>query len=213
MVGQGVLRECLAASDVSEVVAVVRAPLMVSDPKLRMLVVQDFFSWDAHTEALTGVDACFFCLGVSAGGMSEAEYTRVTLDVTLAVARALFAASPACTFLYVSGAGTDSTEKGRAMWARVKGRTENELLRMSERAVMFRPGLIRPMHGEVSKTPAYRLSYVVLGPALGALHKLAPRFVTSTEEVGRAMLKVARSGAPKRVLESGDIRALGAASS
>ena len=210
MVGQGVLRELLRADDVTAVVALVRSAGQIPPhPKLRELVHTDFQDFSAAADAFSGVDACIFCLGVSAGGMSEADYTRLTFDVTVAAARALLQASPKATFIYVSGAGTDSTEKGRAMWARVKGRTENELLRMPFGAVcMFRPGLIRPMNGERSKTPAYRALYTFLGPTLGVFRALAPSLATTTEEVGRAMLTVARRGAPKRVLESADIIAL-----
>lgn len=208
MVGQGVLRECLRADDVTEVVLVVRAPTGQTHAKLREVTPKSFTDLSPLASSFTGVDACMFCLGVSAAGMPEADYTHVTYDLALAAARAIHAANSKATFIYVSGGGTDSTEKGRTMWARVKGRTENELLRMFERAFMFRPGLIRPMHGEVSKTPVYRATYRVLGPALGVLQRLAPRYVTTTEIVGRAMLAAVRRGADRPVLENADINAL-----
>jgi uncharacterized protein YbjT (DUF2867 family) len=153
---------------------------------------------------------CLFCLGVSAGGMSEAEYTAVTYDVTIAAAKAVLAANPGSTFLYVSGAGTDSSEKGRAMWARVKGRTENALLAMPFKgAYMLRPGIIQPMDGIVSKTPSYRTMYTLLGWLFPLLKRVAPRHVTTTRELGRAMLSIARDGAAKKVLEAPDLVAIG----
>jgi uncharacterized protein YbjT (DUF2867 family) len=142
--------------------------------------------------------------------MSEAEYTRQTLDLTLAAARALARARPGATFCYVSGAGTDSTERGRAMWARVKGRTENALLTMSLEAYMFRPGFIRPRPGKVSKTALYRAVYAVIGPLYPLLKRLVPAHVTTAETVGRAMIACAMGGYPKRVLEARDINAAAA---
>jgi hypothetical protein len=158
---------------------------------------------------LAGFDACFFCLGVSSIGMAEEQYTRLTYDLTLAVARTVARRSPAATFVYVSGAGTDSTERGRSMWARVKGRTENELLRLPFKAAyMFRPGAILPLHGVRSKTRWVRLMYLVAAPVVPLWRTLAPGSITTSEQVGRAMLRVARQGYPKRVLETPDINRL-----
>jgi uncharacterized protein YbjT (DUF2867 family) len=211
MVGQGVLRECLLAPDVEEVLAVGRAPLDQRHPKLRQLVHADFSDFSAAEAGLAGFDACFWCLGATAGGKSEAEYTRISHGFTLAAARPLARLNPGMTFVYVSGAGTDGTARGRVMWARVKGRTENDLLALPFKAVMFRPAGIIPVHGEVSKTTAYRIFYAVLGPLLPLLRRVVPSAVTTTELIGRAMLNAARFGAPKPVLESADIDALGAA--
>jgi uncharacterized protein YbjT (DUF2867 family) len=162
---------------------------------------------------LQNFDVCFFCLGVSSSGMSEPDYTRLTYDLTLAAAQTLARLNPRMTFIYVSGAGTDSSEQGRSMWARVKGRTENALLRLPFKAVyLFRPGVIQPLHGIRSKTPSYRLVYTLTRPLLPLLRALLPNMILTTESVGRAMLAAARHGAPKSVLESGDIRALAEAS-
>lgn len=206
MVGQGVLRECLAAPDVDEVLVVGRSALGVADPKLREIVHQDLFDYAAIEPMLSGYDACFFCLGVSAAGMDEPRYTRLTHDLTLAAAGTLARLNPAMAFVYVSGAGTDASEQGRSMWARVKGRTENALRRLPFRAVyLFRPGFIEPAHGERSKTRVYRLIYALSGPLVPLLRRLFPRQILSTVSIGRAMLSVARHGATNAVLESADI--------
>ena len=209
MIGQGVLRECLLDPDVTRILSVVRRPTAERDPKLTELVAPDIGDLAAHEPSLAGTDACFFCAGVSSAGMSEAAYTRVTHDLTLAAARTLVRVAPAMTFIYVSGHGTDATERGRTMWARVKGRTENALLALPFRAAyMFRPGFIQPLHGIRSRTALYRVIYVALSPVASLLRRHAPGIATSTEQVGRAMLKVARDGYPKRVLESRDLNLL-----
>lgn len=210
MVGQGVLSECLLDSEVESVLAIVRSATGQRHAKLQELVRENFFDFSDVAPRLAGYDACFFCLGVSAAGMSEADYQRVTYDVTLAAAKTLVELNPAMTFIYVSGAGTDGTESGRTMWARVKGRTENALLHLPFRgAYMFRPAVIRPGPGIRSKTKSYRVLYGLFGPLLPLFKALFPGYVTTTEEVGRAMLEVAKHGAAKRVLESRDIIALG----
>ena len=210
MVGQGVLRECLLDSEVESVLAIGRNPTGQRHEKLQELVPGDFFDFSTVGSRLSGYDACFFCLGVSSAGMSEADYQRVTYDITLAAAKTLVERNPAMAFIYVSGAGTDSTQHGRTMWARVKGRTENALLELPFRgAYMFRPAVIQPGVGIVSKTRSYRVLYALFGPLFPLLRTLFPRYVTSTEEVGRAMLEVAKHGAPKPILESPDIIALG----
>jgi uncharacterized protein YbjT (DUF2867 family) len=209
MVGQGVLRECLLNSGVESVLAIVRNPTGQRHPKLQELLHENFFDFSDIAPRLSGYDACFFCLGVSSAGMSEADYQRVTYDITLAAAKTLVERNPAMTFIYVSGAGTDGTGHGRTMWARVKGRTENALLELPFRgAYMFRPAVIQPRHGITSKTRSYRVLYAVFGPLFPVLRALFPRYVTTTEEVGHAMLEVAKHGAPERVLESRDIIAL-----
>jgi uncharacterized protein YbjT (DUF2867 family) len=209
MIGQGVLRECLRAPDVEEVLAVGRSATGTRDPKLREIVRADPSDLSGLEGDLAGCDACFFCLGVSSAGMSEASYRRVTYDLTLAVARKLAAVSPRMTFVYVSGAGTDGTERGRSMWARVKGATENALLALPFKAAyMFRPGFIQPLHGIRSRTPLYRVLYAVLSPLFPVWNALLPDQVTTTERLGRAMLAVARRGAPRAVLETADLNAL-----
>ena len=208
MVGQGVLRECLAAPDVEAVISLVRTASGTSHPKLRELVLADFHGLAALEPALQGLSACFYCAGVSSFRMSEAAYTAITYDLTLEVARHLVSWNPGLTLTYVSGAGTDSSEQGASMWARVKGRTENSLLALPCRGFMFRPGIIRPVDGIVSKTPAYRFLYALLSPVTPILERALPRFVTNTRQLGRAMLTVVRHGAATRVLETRDINAL-----
>jgi uncharacterized protein YbjT (DUF2867 family) len=208
MVGQGVLRECLLAADIDQVLAIGRAPLANEHVKLQSLVVADLFDYRGIEAELTGYDACFFCLGVSAAGLDEAAYTHLTYDLTLAAAQTLAALNPGMTFIYVSGAGTDSSEQGRSMWARVKGRTENALQRLPFKAIyLFRPGIIQPMHGVRSKTGWYQTFYTIMRPLFPLLRAVSPRML-STELVGRAMLAATRHGAPKAVLEANDIYAL-----
>ncbi|MGF6769466.1 uncharacterized protein YbjT (DUF2867 family) [Paraburkholderia sp. GAS199] len=209
MVGQGVLRESLRAPDVDAVLTVGRTRTGQLDPRLTELIQPDLMDYRQTEAAFKGFDACFFCLGVSSAGMNEADYARLTYDVTLAAAQTLARINPHMTFVYVSGAGTDSTERGRSMWARVKGRTENALLRLPFKGVyLFRPGVIQPLNGARSKTRSYRLFYAAAKPFLSTLRALLPNQILSTEDVGQAMLAVARHGAPKAVLESADIRAL-----
>lgn len=209
MVGQGVLRECLLEPDIARVVTVGRQGTGIDHPKLREIVRTDLTDYAAIEADLTGLDACFFCLGVSSGGMNERDYERLTYGITLAAAEALCRLNPAMVFTYVSGVGTDSSENGRVMWARIKGRTENALLRLPFKgAYMFRPGAIRPMHGARSKTRSYRLLYAVLAPLLPLLQRAFPNAILTTEGVGRAMIAVAKHGAAKRILEPADIAAL-----
>lgn len=210
MLGQGVLREALRAPDVERVLAVVRAPTGVAHPKLDELVHRDFADFEAVSSQLAGFDACLYCLGASAAGMKEADYRRVTYDFALAAARVLARVNPGMSFVYVSGAGTDSSEKGRIMWARVKGETENALLRLPFKAAyMFRPAYIHPAHGERSRTASYRWLYAGTGWLFPLLKRLFRAHVTTTEEVGRAMLRVVREGAPAPVLENADLVKLG----
>jgi uncharacterized protein YbjT (DUF2867 family) len=206
MVGQGVLRESLLDPEVERVLAVGRAATGQSQEKFREIVHDDLFDLSTIEEELGGYDACLFCLGVSAAGMKEADYRRITYDLTLSVAQTLLKCNPAMTFLYVSGAGTDSSEKGRAMWARVKGETENALLKLPFAArYMIRPGVIQPMHGIKSKTKLYRVVYATLSPLYPLLRALVPGLVTTTEQVGRAMLAIAKRGAARSVVENQDL--------
>jgi len=208
MVGQGVLRECLLDPEVELAVTVGRTATGAQDAKLREIVLADMKNYTEIEDQLAGFDACFFCLGVSSSGMKEADYARVTYDLTLAAAETLSQLNPQMTFLYVSGQGTDSSERGRTMWARVKGRTENALLRLPLKTYMFRPGMIEPLDGIKSKTPAYRLLYKICGPLLPALRWTFPNQVLSTREIGQAMLAVAKRGYEKQILETRDIRAV-----
>lgn len=209
MVGQGVLRECLLADDVKSVLTLGRSSSGQHHPKLRELLHSDLFDYSAIESELRGFDACFFCLGVSAAGISEAEYTRLNHDLTLAAAQTLARLNPEMTFIYVSGAGTDSTEQGRTKWARVKGKTENDLLRLPFKSVyLFRPGVIQPLYGARSKTTSYRVFYTILKPVLSLLRALLPNVILTTEVIGQAMLTVARHGAAKSVLETSDINAV-----
>jgi len=205
MVGQGVLRECLLDPEVKQVVSVVRSASGQTDTKLHEVVHSDFMDFSGIESELSGCDACFFCLGVSSAGMTEAEYTRVTYAITMAAAQTLVRVSPALTFEYISGQGTASSEKGRSMWARVKGRTENALLALPFKAYMLRPGFIQPLHGIKSKTRVYRFFYAASKPLLPALKAAFPQYVTTTERLGRAMIAVARHGYSKKVLEMKDI--------
>jgi uncharacterized protein YbjT (DUF2867 family) len=209
MIGQGVLRECLLDPDVPSVLAIGRSATGQQHPKLQEIIRDNLFDYSPIAYRLTGLDACLFCLGVSSAGMSETDYRRVTYDLTIAAAEALARLNPNMVFVFVSGAGTDSSEKGRSMWARVKGQTENALLRMPFRAAyMFRPGAIVPLHGIKSKTRGYQVAYTVIGPILPWLQRRWPDQITTTEKLGRAMLKAAKQGAPKQVLEANDIAAL-----
>ena len=209
MVGQGVLRECLLDPDVVYVLSIVRALSGQRHPKLRELVHADFLDFSQIESELSGFDAAFFCLGVTSAGKTEKQYSRVTYDITMAAAEPLARLNPDMTFVFVSGAGTDSTERARVMWARVKGKTENALLRLPFKAAyMFRPGAIQPMHGIQSKTALYRTLYMILRPLTPWLRKRFPKYVTTTEQLGRAMISVAKHGAAERVLESADINRL-----
>jgi uncharacterized protein YbjT (DUF2867 family) len=174
-----------------------------------VLAAANLFDLSGLESDLTGLEACFFCVGVTSAGMSEADYTRVTHDLTLSVAQVLARLNPAMTFIYVSGSGTDSSERGRSMWARVKGRTENELLRMPFRAAyMLRPGFIVPLDGIESKTRSYRFFYAVLKPVMPLFRRWFPRSVLTSREIGQVMLIAARQASAKRVLETADMRAI-----
>ncbi|MEU9129453.1 epimerase [Kitasatospora sp. NPDC048540] len=209
MVGQGVLRECLLDDRVAGVLAVVRSPLGRSHPKLTEAALADFTDLAPLGDRLAGLDACFYCLGVSSVGMDERAYTRVSYDYPLAAARVLLARNPGLTFTYVTGEGTDRTGRSRAMWARVKGRAENDLIALGPDTYMFRPGFIQPRHGARSRTGWYRAGYAVTAPLFPVLRRLVPGWVTATDTVGRAMLAVAVHGDTERVLSTRGINRLG----
>src|SRR5216684_1549702 len=198
-----------AATINADLLAFGRSPTGQRHAKLREIVHGNFLDYSAIESQLAGFDACFFCLGVSSVGMGEERYRHLTYDITLATATTLARLNPGMVFTYVSGAGTDSTEQGRVMWARVKGKTENDLLKLPFKAAyMFRPAGIQPLHGVRSKTAWVQAIYVAAAPLLSYLTRVAPKYMTTTQQVGRAMIKVARDGYPKPVLESEDINRL-----
>lgn len=209
MIGQGVVRECLMDPGVRRVQTIGRTATGVQHPKVRDLVHTDLWHYDSIERDLSGFDACFFCLGVASAGMTETDYERVTYGITVAAAETLSRLNPDMTFVFVSGAGADSSERGRVMWARIKGKTENAVLRLPFKAAfVFRPGVIQPLHGIQSRTTLYRVLYSVTRPLLPLLRRAMLGYILTTEQIGRAMLTVARRGAPKRVLESPDINAV-----
>jgi uncharacterized protein YbjT (DUF2867 family) len=206
MVGQGALHECLQDPEVDQVVSVVRAASGVRHKKLLEIIHTDFLDFSAVQDQFCNLDACLYCLGISSSRMKEADYSRITYDFTMAAATSLLSVNPQISFVYVSGAGTDSTEHGRIMWARVKGKTENALLAMPFRAAyMFRPGLIQPLAGITSKTASYRLLYKYSAPLVSILRRIWPKYVTTTAELGQAMLAAAKRGAEKRIVETKQI--------
>jgi uncharacterized protein YbjT (DUF2867 family) len=209
MIGQGVLRECLRDPDVERVLIVVRRPSGETHAKLRELVHDDFLNFDLVRTELAGYDACFWCLGVTSAGMTEGPYRRITHDFTIAAAKTLVAVNPQMTFVFVSAAGADSSERGRIMWARVKGATENAILKMGFKAAhVFRPAFVQPLHGITSRTRMYAAFYAVSGPLYPAVQAIFPRLATTTEAAGRAMLAIARRGTSKAILDSRDINEL-----
>ncbi|WP_407871390.1 NAD-dependent epimerase/dehydratase family protein [Paenibacillus sp. P36] len=203
MVGQSVLRECLQDPRIKRVVTIGRNATGQQHPKLSELVHANLLDLSALEGELSGFDACFFCLGVSSAGMSEEKYTAITYDLTMSVAQTLVRLNPAMTFTYVTGAGTDSSERGRSMWARVKGKTENDLLKLPFKAAyMFRPGGILPLHGVRSKTKLYQAVYTIMKPFYPLLEKWFPNSVTTSEKVGRAMIEAAINVIPSRLLRA-----------
>ncbi|MDP4264141.1 MAG: epimerase [Bacteroidota bacterium] len=205
MVGEGVLHECLQHDDVEEVLVVSRKSCGVIHPKLKEIIHPDFYYLAAIENQLSGYNACFFCLGVSSVGMKEEEFYRLTYILTLNFATTLVNRNPGMSFCYISGAGTDSTEKGRMMWARVKGKTENDLMKLPFKAVYnFRPGIIRPTKG-LKNTLSY---YKYFGWLLPIIKFVAPKYITSLKELGLAMIHAAAKGYEKNVLEVKDILVL-----
>ena len=209
MVGQAVLRECLLDAGIDRVILVGRTASAATDAKVEQHVVADVTVLDAIRPAIETADVCFWCLGVSSAGLGEAAYRRITRELAVGAATALAAWNPAMTFVFVSGTGADSTERGRVMWARVKGETENALFRLPFKAVhAVRPAFIQPRHGITSRTALYRAFYLVTAPLFPIFRRLTPGAVTTTEDLGRAMIALARHGAEKRVLEQPDLNAL-----
>ncbi|MEA1834536.1 NAD(P)H-binding protein [Methylobacterium durans] len=210
MIGQGVLRESLRDGRVDSVLSISRRPSGRSHPKLREIVRADPGDLSGLEAELKGRDACLFCLGISSVGLREAQYAAVTEHLTLRVATALAGLDPGMTFVYVSAAGSDASERGRVMWARVRGRTENALFRLPfKRVYAVRPAGIRPRHGIRSRTPYVDAFYRVLAPALPVIQRALPSFLTDTDELARAMLRLAGEGGRVRVIEARDIPGLG----
>ena len=206
MVGQGVLRECLLSAEVDEVLSVVRSASGSANEKLREIVLADINGIGSVAEKLRGYDACFYCLGATSSGLTEKQYSEITYGLTMLIANLLVGINPSMTFVFISGLGTDSSEQGRVMWARVKGRTENALLKLPFKAAyMLRPGVIQPLHGIKSKTWQYQILYTLMTPVLPLLKRMMPGQVTTTEQIGRAMIRLAMSGGEKAVLETKDI--------
>lgn len=209
MVGAGVLLECFADPRVTSILVVTRSPTGRTHSKLREVLHADFFNYDTLRDDFAACDACFFCLGVTSIGMNEAQYTRVTYELTLAAARTMVQANPQMTFCFISGVGTDSTERGRTMWARVKGKTENALLALGFKAAyMFRPGYIQPIGDVQSKTGWVQTAYDIARPLYPLMNRLLPNNSTTTSNLGRAMIQVAARGYSKQVLYSSDFNTL-----
>lgn len=213
MIGGGVLLECLRDARVTAVTTVGRRPVGLSHPKLEDVVVPDLFSsganWECVVSRLGRYHACFYCLGRSAVGLDEEAYARVTYDLTVAVANGLVRQGAPMTFVYVSGVVTDASERGPSMWARVKGRTENALLRLPFRAAyMFRPGAVVPVDGVRSSTWWYRVVYLLSAPLLPVLQRLFPNAIVTSAEVGRAMIASVIAGLPSGIFETRHIAAV-----
>ncbi len=205
MVGEGVLYECLLDPGIESVLIINRKPSGIADPKLKEIIHTDFFNITPIANELAGYDACFFCLGVSSIGMKEPEYYKMTYTLTLSFAETLSKQNPAMVFCYISGAHTDSTEKGKSMWARVKGKTENDLMKLSFKQVYnFRPGYMQPTAGLKNTLKGYKyISWLY-----PALRKLFPNNVSTLKELGLAMIHAAQKGYQKNILEVKDIVAL-----
>ena len=209
MVGRGVLLECLDHAEITEVLSISRRPIEIDHPKLKELIHQDFSEFASVAEQIKGYDACYACMGISSAGMKEEQYTRLTYDFTLSLAKELHGLNPEITFTYVSGAGTDSSEKGRSMWARVKGKTENDLLNLGfKQAFMFRPGGIIPLRGIQPSSKLYRVLINNLKWLLKLIKKIAPSTVVDTTQIGLAMINVTKKGYDKKVLKPRDIQIL-----
>lgn len=210
MVGQGVLLECLKDPSITQVLIVGRSALGRNHEKLKEILHKDFTDFSLLSGPFTGFDACLFCLGVSSLGMTEADYAHITYDFTLAAAKVLARVSPGASFLYVSGEGTDSTEQGKMMWARVKGKTENDVMKLFPgKGFAIRPGMILPRDGILPKNKWLKVLLMLLYP-LFALMRLIPTLATDTRTLGRAMIRAAQGKAPKQVLVTRDLNQLGA---
>lgn len=209
MVGKGVLLVCLEDPRINEVLIINRSSLNMNHPKLKELLLEDFSKIAQFQSQLNNYDACYFCMGTSSVGMSEEDYTAITYDLTINFANVFIAASPNSSFIYVSGTGTDSSEKGKTMWARVKGKTENTLLAMPfKSAFMFRPGFIQPMRGIKSKTKLYQMFYTISTPIYPLLKLIFPKTLINTDQIGLAMITLIDKGSDKKWFENKDINAV-----
>ena len=205
MVGEGVLHECLLSPDVEKVLVVSRRPFGVKDPKLSEIILPDFFNTPSISASLSGYNACFFCLGISSVGVSKEQYEKMTYDLTIGFAKTLVAFNPGMSFCYISGAGTDSAEKGRLHWARVKGKTENDLQKLGFRQTfLFRPGILKPTRGLKNTLSFYKW----LGWLSPVIETLMPNSISSLAQLGKAMIHVVLQGYKKNILEVKDIKAL-----
>ncbi|NOY49321.1 MAG: epimerase [Chlorobi bacterium] len=206
MVGKGVLLECIDSVDVESVLLVNRSPIDIKHSKIKEIIHKDFTDFSSIENEFRGLDACYFTVGVSSAGLNEKKYSRITYDLTIAAAKSLINGNKNMTFIYVSGSGTDTSEKGRIMWARVKGRTENAILNLGFKyTFMYRPGYIQPMRGIKSKTALYNSLYVVFAPLYPLLNKIIPKHLTTTEKIGKSMINVSLRPYPKRHLSNNDI--------
>ena len=211
MVGKGVLLECLDHKDVESVLSIGRSAVGIKNPKLKELIHTDFSQFSSLKDELSGYDACFFCMGISAAGMKEKDYSNITYNFTLSLAKTLLTLNPQITFNYVSGEGTDSSEKGRTMWARVKGRTENDLLKLGfKQAFMFRPGVIIPERGIKSKTKSYQFVYDYFMWLIKLIKRMSPNSVVNTTQIGLAMIKSVNNSYQKKIIHPKDIIELAA---
>ncbi|MFN8209043.1 MAG: hypothetical protein U0T82_16795 [Bacteroidales bacterium] len=209
MVGKGVLLECLDDQRIGNILLINRNPVGIRHPKIKEILLPDFFQVHTLEEQLGNYDACLFCLGVSSAGMKEDQYRKLTYDLTLHFAKSVLEKNPGLRFVYVSGQGTDSTEQGKMMWARVKGKTENDLMALPFRAAyMFRPGFIEPRRGIRSRTRLYNFLYLLLWPLL-LVFRFTPGMATNSIVLGRAMISAITNGYPKTILENRDINILG----
>lgn len=206
MVGKGVLLECLDHPDVDEVLCISRRKLNIEHPKLKELIHLDFSEFESVSNKLEGFDACYACMGVSSAGMAEEKYTELTYTYTLALAKTLLKLNKEFTFTYISGQGTDSTEKGKSMWARVKGKTENDLLNLGfKQAFMFRPGGIIPKRGIEPSSKLYSILIKYLGWLIHIIKYLAPNSIVDSTQIGKAMINITQKGYPNKIINPKDI--------
>lgn len=205
MVGEGVMHECILDSRVTEILLISRKEYKTSNPKVKQLVVKELTDIKKHTDKISEYDACYFCMGVSSVGMKEEQYTKLTYDLTLDFAKTLVAQNKDMTFTYVSGVGTDSSEKGKSMWARVKGKTENDLIALPFKAVFaFRPGMIKPTKGLKNTYTSYK----ILAPLVALFNWSLPKYSCTLAQIGKAMINVTEQGYHRPQIEVKDIRKL-----
>lgn len=206
MVGKGVLLECLDHPEIEEVLTIGRSLINIEHQKLTQIKHEDFSSYDHISDQLKNYDACYMCMGISAAGLSEEKYKQITYNYTMALAQTLYELNPDMTITYVSGQGTDSSENGRAMWGRVKGKTENDLLKLGfNQAFMFRPGGIIPLRGIKSKTKSYQFFYDYFMWLIKLIKLIAPNSIVNTTQIGKAMIKVTMKGYHKTIIDPKDI--------